>query len=517
MRSSIPFAFLLAVLCLIASTVTAQKQPPIVWQKALGGTGNDRGISVAAHAPLTGFAICGTTNSTNGDVTVNHGDDDIWVAKLSHNGALLWEKSYGGGRADLAAHIVPTSDGGYIIGGSTWPIFVPPTDTNHLQWWIFKIDSIGTMIWEKKYGGSSPDNLTSIDIAADGSIYCLGHSASSDRDFPVNKGNFDIWVMKLTSTGELIWKKPFAGSAEDRGYQIRATDDGGCVLAGKTSSTDGDMTDNTTGSTDGFVAKLSANGDVDWKKVHGTGAAESFNAVTPLRNGGYLVVGITQGAGDPNGDYDILRLDAAGNSIWEKFYGGSGRDEATAVLEVFGGGYQVMGTSTSIIDSIPTHRGLADWLVYRIDTNGNNGSDLFSRWFGGTGEDKSGSNILFAFPGYISVGTTNSQDSDVTGYHANGDVWVVKYGGGVGDVEENALQQISVYPNPAHNYIAISVVGLPDTYKFTIVNTKGEEVGKYVLKDTSEQYNIQDLPAGMYVLTLYQNGHIAARTKFVKE
>jgi hypothetical protein len=107
----------------------------------------------------------------------------------------------------------------------------------------------------------------------------------------------------------------------------------------------------------------------------------------------------------------------------------------------------------------------------------------------------------------------------VTGYHGNGDIWVVKYGGGPADVdaEGKVLEQISIYPNPSRDKIAISVPDLSDTYQFTIVNTAGEEVRKFILTDTSEQYNIQDLPSGMYVLTLYQNNQVAARTKFVKE
>ena len=618
MHNYISRGFSLTIICLLATVATAQKQPSISWQRALGGSGNDRGVSVTMHAPMSGFTICGTTNSTSGDgdVTFNHGDDDIWVVKLSPTGVLVWEKTYGNGLADRAAHIVATSDGGYVVGGST-------TDTNQLQWWIFKIDSVGTMLWEKTYGGSATDSLSWIDIANDGSIYCVGHSMSGDRDFPVNQGNNDIWIMKLNANGELIWKKPFAGSGQDNGFQIRATADGGCVLAGSTSSTDGDMTDNTTGSADGFVAKLSAGGDVDWKKIYGTGGAESFNALQALHNGGYIVVGITEGAGEPNGDYYIVRLDPSGNMIWEKLYGGSGRDEATAVLEIAASGYQVIGTSTSVIDSIPTHRGLSDWLVYRIDTNGNNGEGLFARWFGGTGDDRTGGSLLSAFPGYLAVGSTNSNDQFVTGNHGNSDVYVVRYGGGEGlritppfvffdsvaigtsvtrdllvsnsagepfsgiarlagssggqysiqsptlpislaakqdtiltvtfsptvigthidslyidaDIgqklrvtlhgvgaltgsvgnDELDLQPMTVYPNPAHDNITVTLTGRIGTYSATIEDLKGEEVKRFVFDEPSDQLTIRDLPAGMYMLNIYNNNLLVSKAKFIKQ
>src|SRR5688572_12567139 len=101
MHNHISKGFSLTIICLLATIATAQKQPSVGWQRALGGSGNDRGVSVTSHGPFSGFTICGTTNSTSGDgdVTFNHGDDDIWVVKLSHTGALVWEKTYGDGLA----------------------------------------------------------------------------------------------------------------------------------------------------------------------------------------------------------------------------------------------------------------------------------------------------------------------------------------------------------------------------------------------------------------------------------
>lgn len=621
------YSLLIAFSCFYAPRGFAQKQPSVAWQKALGGADNDFGVSAAPvieNGFPSGLIILGTTLSSNGDVSIGHGAEDIWLIKLTPEGEIVWEKTYGDGRADIAGQIVPAGDGGFIVGGSTWPLFVPPTDTNNLQWWIFKVDSLGNMLWEKKYGGSSPDNLVWLDMSADGSIYCAGHSTSKDRDFPENKGNYDIWVWKLTSTGDVIWKKTFGGSDEDRAAQIRATNDGGCIIAGRTKSTDGDMSANH-GGTDGFIAKLSSGGNVEWTRVHGTVAADAFNAVVQLASGGYAAAGFTQGAFDPNGDYDVLRLDADGNTVWEKFYGGSARDEATALLEV-NGGLQVLGTSASVIDSIPTHRGLKDWLVYRLDVSGNNGPELFSRWFGGFGDDDAGSTILPVLPGYVAVGRTNSNDDYVTGNHGNFDVWVVRYGGGVGlsiltpfidfgavdtgksttrelllqngggeplsieltvdgpgagqfTIENYAapftlgaktdttfivrfaptsigvfndtlrvrsslgqslrvmlrgegaisskvgddgveLMQLAIYPNPASGTIVVAApAAIKGKYFIRIENTLGEALKTFVVTgDTaSSQFDIRDLPAGIYTATLYEHDRILARQKFVKK
>lgn len=517
MRTALSVTCLL-VLSLFAVISPAQKQPlSLTWQRTLGGTALDQGNSVLTLP--NGYLISGVTFSRDNDVTPAEGEPNIWIVKLDRNGSIVWEKSYGDGRDEIAANVVPTSDGGFIVGGTTRPIFAPPTDTNFLQWWIFKIDSAGTILWEKKYGGSAPDNLVWIDIANDGSLYCVGHSSSNDRDFAENKGNYDIWILKLNDTGELIWKKNFGGSDADRATQVKALTGGGCAISGLTSSSNGDMADNH-GGTDGFVAKLSANGDVEWKKTFGTTAGELFNAIQQTPDEGLIAVGLTQGADDPDGDYYLVRLDAAGSVLWERIYGGTERDEAKDVIVVGNQGFQVIGTSASTIDTIPGRRGQKDFLVYWLNSEGHHpGGAMFARMFGGSGDDEV-SDLQLATPGYIAIGRTNSDDGDVSGQHGSFDVWIVKYDGtpGEGSVDdESSLVPVSIYPNPSAGTIMISSSSLIGNYQVRIENTLGEEVKNFQLRDTSEAHNIRELPAGMYVLSLYQDQQIVSRQKFVKD
>jgi hypothetical protein len=409
-------------------TFAQDKAPRIQWQNALGGSGNDLASSITFVNG--GYIVCGTTYSANGDVTSNNGDADIWVVKLDSNGDILWQKTYGQARADIGARVLPTADGGFIVAGTTWPNFVPPTDTNSLQWWIFKIDSIGNVLWEKQFGGSGPDNLTWFDIDPQGFIYCVGHSASKDRDFDVNQGAYDIWVMKLAPFGNLMWKRSFGGSGEDKATQIRVTKDGSCVLVGSTSSTDVDMTENH-GGTDGFAALINAAGVIQWKHLYGTPAAEVLNVVDTTVGSGFIVAGITHGQSDPNGDFDVIVLDSAGSIVWEKFYGGSGRDEVRAINVRGNAGYQILGTSESTIDSMPGRRLLKDLLAYRIDSVGDRPPTHFARNFGGNGDELAGGNLLrHDNGGFTTIATTNSKDIYVPDTYGNFDIWVINYGGG---------------------------------------------------------------------------------------
>lgn len=515
MRTALSVTCLL-VLSLVAIISAAQQPPSLTWQRTLGGTALDQGNSILTLP--NGYLISGITFSRNGDVTPAEGEPNIWIVKLDRNGGIVWEKSYGGGRDEIAANIVPTNDGGFIVGATTRPIFAPPTDTNFLQWWLFKIDSAGTMLWEKTYGGSAPDNLAWIDIANDGSLYCAGHSSSNDRDFAENKGNYDIWVVKLNASGELLWKKNFGGSDADRATQVKALIGGGCAISGLTSSSNGDMADNH-GGTDGFVARLSANGDVEWKKTFGTTGGELLNAIEQTSDEGFIAVGLTQGADDPDGDYYLIRLDPAGNVLWERIYGGTERDEAKDVIVLGNQGFHVIGTSASTIDSISGRRGQKDFLVYWLNSEGNHpGNTMFARMFGGSGDDEV-SDLDFAAPGYIAIGRTNSDNGDVSGQHGSFDVWIVKYdgmpGGSVED--ESSLVPVSIYPNPANGTISVSSPELTGRYDVRIENAIGEEVKRFVRHDSTESHNIHDLPAGMYILSMYQAEQIVSRQKFVKE
>ena len=104
---------------------------------------------------------------------------------------------------------------------------------------------------------------------------------------------------------------------------------------------------------------------------------------------------------------------------------GAARPAQVGVI-LFRGGFQLLGTSNSVHDTLPMHRGGYDWMFMRINLDG---SKRNSRWYGGSADDFTGNTIVMNYPGYIAAGSTFSSDKDVTQNHGMSDVWVVRYGG----------------------------------------------------------------------------------------
>jgi hypothetical protein len=221
------------------------------WQKSFGGSSWENGFS----GDLTfdgGCIVAGSTNSVNGDVQGVHGGNDFWVLKIDANGALQWQKCFGGKKDDYAASVRQTSDTGYIIAGSTTSVDGEVTDNHGLSdFWIIKLDKGGNLQWQKSFGGSKFDEASSVIQTSDGGYLVGGSTESDDGDVTgYHQGEdpdhppYDYWVVKLDESGTLKWQKCYGGSEDDQLNSITPTADGGYVAAGYSESSDGDLTGN---------------------------------------------------------------------------------------------------------------------------------------------------------------------------------------------------------------------------------------------------------------------------------
>jgi hypothetical protein len=228
----------------------------IQWQKCLGGSGWDVATSIQQTSD-GGFIVAGRTNSNDGDVTGNHGNDDFWVVKLSATGEIQWQKSLGGSNDDWATSIQQTSDGGFIVAGSTDSNDGDVTGNHgNDDFWVAKLSSTGAIQWQKSLGGSGDELAESTQQTSDGGFIVTGWTTSNDGDVTGNHGGKDFWVVKLSSTGAIQWQKSLGGSGTDVAESIQQTSDGGFIVAGYTASNDGDVTGNH-GYDDFWVVKLS--------------------------------------------------------------------------------------------------------------------------------------------------------------------------------------------------------------------------------------------------------------------
>jgi hypothetical protein len=285
----------------------------IQWQKALGGTGYDIANSIQP-TPDSGYVVVGYTNSNNGDVSGNHGGGDYWFVKLSNTGTIEWQKTLGGTNSDFAYSIALSTDGGYVVTGYT---FSNNGDVvgNHgnEDVWVVKLSNIGIIEWQKTLGGTSTDWAYKILTTTDGGYIVSGSTWSTNGDVTINQGQGDVWIVKLSNTGVIQWQKSHGGLSRDEGLCIQQTNDGGYVVVGESNSNSIDITGNH-GGDDIWLEKLSSSGDLQWQKSFGGTNMDWVYDIKSTLDGGFIMAGFTSSTdGDVTGnlggeDFWVVKL-----------------------------------------------------------------------------------------------------------------------------------------------------------------------------------------------------------------
>ncbi len=294
------------------------------------------------------------------------------------------------------------------------------------------ISQIPDTLWTKTYGGSLDDNAYAICQTFDSSYIVAGTTLSGDGYVHGNHGAEDIWLIKINSSGDTLWTKTLGGSGTDEARAVEQTYDSGFVVAGYTSSTDGDV-HGTRGETDFWVVKLNSNGDTSWSKTFGGSSWDQAYSVYQTLDSGFVVAGYSQSNdGDVHGshgsyDFWIVRLDKDGDTLWTKTLGGSSSDEARSVRQTFDSGFILAGyTKSSDGDVSGFHGGgyKGDFWLVKLDADGDT---LWTKTLGGTEDDVAQDVCQASDSGFLAVGTTRSTDGDVSGFNGGySDAWFVK-------------------------------------------------------------------------------------------
>jgi len=208
------------------------------WRKYFGGTNNDR-----AHAVVTahdqGYVMAGFSESDDFDISDPRGSYDFWVVKIGDEGDMVWEHSYGGTGIDIAQDIAKTEDGGYVISGSSISTDGDISESHgESDVWVIKIDAQGALLWERTYGGAGFDAAESIRPTQDGGYIISGNSKSTDQDLTANAGENDMWLLKINTQGDILWQQTFGGTDLEFAFDAIETSDKGLVLVGESISTD---------------------------------------------------------------------------------------------------------------------------------------------------------------------------------------------------------------------------------------------------------------------------------------
>ncbi|MPR33960.1 esterase/lipase family protein [Salmonirosea aquatica] len=292
--------------------VKLSPQGQIQWQKSLGGRGDERAESIQQTSD-GGYIVAGYSDSEDGDVSGHHHPSgyvgffyDYWIVKLNPQGQIQWEKSLSRfSFNDKAYSIQQTSDGGYIVAGESDSLINNRSDSNY---WVVKLDQQGQILWQKSLGGSNDDKAKSIQQTSDGGYIVAGSSNSNDGDVSGNHigvdffgfpaWSSDFWIVKLSSQGQILWQKSLGGSNYDVATSVQQTSDGGYIVAGDSYSNDGDIFGHhePTGYPPGpffdqWIVKLDPQGQIQWQKSLGGPKDDNAYSIQQTSDNGYIMAG----------------------------------------------------------------------------------------------------------------------------------------------------------------------------------------------------------------------------------
>ncbi len=511
---------LLAILTIILlSSFFVKAQPTLEWARCYGGSSAEFGYAVIATSD-SGLIYNGGAASTDGDVTGLHvsglGQFDMWVVKTDAMGNIEWNKCLGSFSSDGGTTIQQTSDGGYIAAGESTNDGGDVTGNhNGNDYWVVKLDAAGNLQWQKSLGGYGLDNARSIILS--GNAYVVaGVAASYDGDVTGQHGNGttgDFWIVKLDSAGGIVWQKAYGGTANEIAHCIIPTADNGYMVAGETYSNDSDVTFNH-GWVDCWLVKLDSMGNMQWQKTYGGSDGEVAFSIMQLLDGNYIMAGATESVdGDVAsthglGDYWLVKLDAAGNIIWEKTYGGSNNEICHTVITDTDGGFLLGGYTLSNDSQVTGWQGSWDYWVIKTDSAGNL---IWQKTLGGSSGDYNSCSQVISKTfdgGLVITGGSYSIDGDVTGNNGNIDVWTVKLGNTTGMIMPENKIIMDIYPNPVLNTLTIGLAGNTDVFKLELIDMQARVlVDNLLVKDQIIKLNISHLKQGFYFIkAISKNG-----------
>jgi len=348
----------------------------IVWSSYLGGSGDDRGFSVALDASgavfMTGDTYSTDFPSSGGFDTTLGGTEDAFVAKVSNAGALLWSSYLGGSALDFGGAIAVDPSGNALLAGTSTSTDFPKskvidTSLGQIDVIVAKISTSGSLVWSTAFGSAGDE--FAYGIAADASGNAVITGSTNWTDFPIVaaydatlNGGRDAFLTKLDPTGSIVWSTYFGGLLHDDGNDLAIDAAGNIVVVGLTESPDfpstGGFDASRGGTRDGFVTKFNASGSPVWSSYLGGGANDLALGVALDDVGNLFVTGETLSSDFPStGGFDttfngaadayVAKVSSAGVLLWSSFLGGTSNETGNKVAVDGSGRPFVVGSTTS--------------------------------------------------------------------------------------------------------------------------------------------------------------------------
>ncbi len=512
----------------------------ILWEKSYGGKYADYLFDVQPTADY-GFILAGSSLSDKSGTKSenNQGDLDYWVWKMDENGKPDWQKSLGGSGFDLLKSIKGTKDGGFILAGtsnSEKGLHKKDSCKGNTDFWVFKLNAKGDEQWQRTLGGTGQEELLTAFQTTDGG-YILGGSSSSDVAVSIStnttnknalmttkkdltsksepsRGNMDYWIVKLNSQGEVQWQKTYGGKYADELRSMEQTKDGGYILGGYSNSPQsGDKTQTSIGIGDYWVVKIDASGGIEWQRTYGGNGDNQLYVIHQTNDEGYLIGGnsnstnslTTKGGTVSNGtDFWLLKIDAKGNKEWSQTYDYGKVDILTSLVEnkdhtfLIGGYSQNDTSSESALVLKKQTKGINDYIALKVDATG---QEVWTQSVGSAGEDILRKLIETRDGGYLLAGTSNAASSmDKNSTIGSNDFWVVK----LQDKTkiEPAKVAVEVFPNPVSTFTNVIIGYDYSSGTATLVDLSGRTLQQFPITSRTVPIDFTMYPEGVYIVNI---------------
>ena len=324
------------------------------FQRVYGGAAMDEGNSVKQTTD-GGYIIAGTTTS------YGSGGRDVLVIKTNSIGDTIWSKTFGGILDnEYGFHVIQTTDGGYMVSGVASSFADASGDM-----YAIKLNSDGDTSWTRTYGGIGYEWGAGVQQTTDGGYIIAGQTPA------FGAGGFDAYLVKIDASGNIEWTKTYGGTGSDHGTSVQQTSDGGYIITGSTDNTFG------FGGSNFYLIKTDSQGNHVWSKAYGNSGFEEGKAVKQTTDGGYIIAGTSEDALGPLGpDMCLIKTNAVGDTLWAKLYGGALIDECYDVQQTTDNGYVMVGKSFSFSSD-------GDYDVYVVKVDGQ-GAEQWSKTYGGS-------------------------------------------------------------------------------------------------------------------------------------
>jgi hypothetical protein len=420
-----------------------------------------------------GYLVAGSTSSYTANT-------DAYLLKVDSNGTFLWHRIFGGGNVEWAKSVkeIP-SDSGFIFCGYTNSMGNGGYDV-----YLVRTDKNANILWQKTYGGADWDFGNSVSLASDGGFILCGST------FSFGNGNEDVYVIKTDAMGVLQWDTTYGGMDDEQANEIHQTNDGGYIIAAQTKSYGA-------GNYDAWIIKLNANADTVWTDVNGGADEDVLMSVQEMTNGNYITAGhITT----LNGDLDsyLAQYDNLGTQQWSRDFAIPNNQNIKSIRETYNGGFFTIGNTNN-------GGGGGEDINFLLLSN--------AGWYvdGGT---RGGQNNEFGYhgeqcadSGFIVIGTTRSWGNGLT------DMFLIKFDKNllftqlpvVGIYEESNAHNSTniVYPNPSNEKATILLAIAQKNVSIKLYSVLGNEILDFNFEWKQSQIleiYTSTLPDGVYFL-----------------